>query len=112
MENYLFEKALPKSDDIDPNDLSEILDGFYAEVTKKKEIEGSDEYKNSTLKCVRAGINGYFRKKHCLNIISDHHFIQTNETFKGVTRVNKVKGHGEIDSLLSIESEDFDKLSA
>ena len=63
LENYLFEKALPKNDDIDPNDLSEILDGFYAEVNKKKEIEGSDEYKNSTLKCIRAGINGYFRKK-------------------------------------------------
>ena len=55
---------------------------------------------------------GISEKKHCLNIISDHHFIQTNETFKGVTRVKKVEGHGEIDSLLSIESEDIDKLSA
>ena len=63
LEDNLYEKALPKIDDIDTDDLPKILYGFYAEVTKKKETGGCNEYKNLTLKFIRAGINTYVRQK-------------------------------------------------
>ena len=46
-----------------------------------------------------------------LDIVSDHQFIQANEMFKGITRVNKKEGRGEIEPFLPIEPEDFQKLS-
>ena len=66
---------------------------------------------NSTMKCIRAGINRYYKTSRSLDMISDPRFIQENEMFKGMARVGKDEGRGEINSHSSILPEHFKKLS-
>ena len=105
--NYLIEKNLSEIDEIETNELSRVLEDFYSETCKKKGDQG--DYKNSTFKCIPAGINRHYKATHSLDIISDQRLVQANEMFKGV---NKEQGHDETESLPSIEPEDQDKLSA
>ena len=108
--NYLIEKGLPELDDIPTEELPNALENFYSETCKKK--GNNEEYKNSTFKCIRAGINRHYKATRSLDIISDPRFIQVNEMFEGKSRVNKEEGHGEIESLPCIKPEDFDQLSS
>ena len=99
-------------EDIENDDLPNILTNFYTEVSKKKKgVNGDFEYKNTTLKCIRAAINRHFRETQSLDIIADHHFIAANEMFKGIQQKGKNEGRGEVESLPSIEEGDFQKLS-
>ena len=82
---YLLEKNYPVLEDITTDDLPSILSDFYTEVSKKKSsYDGSKEYKNTTLKCIRSEINRYFRETRSLDIISDPRFISSNEMFQGM----------------------------
>lgn len=109
LNDYLKEKKLPKVDNIETKDLPQILSDFYTEL-RKVDCEG--EYKTSTLKCIRAAINRYFKEKRSLDILQDQRFIQSNEMFKGVTRKAKAEGRGEVESRPPIEPEDMKKISA
>ena len=111
-DNYLAKKDLPNADEINTEDLPNALEDFYPGNSKKNATaDGSTEYKNSTMKCIRAGINRYYKAARSLDIISDPRFIQANKIFKGIARAGKDEGCGEIDSCNSIFPEDFDKLS-
>ena len=80
---------MPQVDEITTEQLPDALENFYSEITKKKIGSGTAEYKNSTLKCIRAGINRYYKSNRSLDIIADPKFIQANEMFKGMSRINK-----------------------
>ena len=64
--NYLIEKDLSDIENIQTDELPNILEDFYSEICKKK--GESAEYKNSTVKCIRAGINRHFKSTRSLDI--------------------------------------------
>lgn len=107
--DYLKEKNLPDSETISSDDLPAVLSDFYTEL-RKSDSEG--EYKTSTLKCIRAAINRYYKSKRSLDILSDPRFIMSNEMFTGVTRKAKKEGRGEVDSRPPIEEEDMKRISS
>lgn len=107
--DYLKECKLPGQDDIETDQLPQILSDFYTEL-RKADCEG--EYKTSTLKCIRAAINRYYKGKRSLDILQDPRFIISNEMFKGVTKKAKEDGRGEVNSTPPIEEEDLKKVSA
>lgn len=106
--DYLAEKEKPDADTISTDDLPDILSDFYTEL-RKSDAEG--EYKTSTLKCIRAALNRYFKGTRSLDILSDPRFICSNEMFSGVTKKAKEEGRGEIDSRPPIEEDDMKKIS-
>ena len=128
---YLEEKCLPKVDDILTSDLPNILSDFYVEVKKKNRkpvVQESprtqarrslsrgnknqlDEYKNSSLKCIHAALNRYFRHERGIDIISNELFIEANEMFRGVTKVARKEGRGNIEHKQAISEEDLKKQS-
>ena len=110
-DNYLAEKQLPSVDEILTNNLLGALEDFYSENIKETTADGSTKYKNSTMKCIQAGINQYYKVSRSLDIILDPCFIQAIEIFKGIARVQKDEGFGEIDSYSSNLPKDFDELS-
>ena len=107
LEEYLNEKHSQKLEDIETHELPKILSDFYTEICKKKPIGDEIEYKNSTLKCMRAGLKRYFKEKCCIDIVSDSKFKRTNKMFSAATKKSKVEGRSEIESLPSIEPEDL-----
>ena len=110
-QEYLAEKNLPACDDIPIEDLPDVLYNFYTEVCKKKPGKSDTyEYKNSTLKYMRAGLNRHFKETKTIDIIAGSHFIKANKMFKGVTRLNKEEGRGEVESMPSINPEDMKTL--
>lgn len=106
--DYLKEKQLPNADTITTENLPDVLMDFYTELRK---VDGEGEYKTSTLKCIRAAINRYYKDKRCLDIIANPAFIKSNQMFKGVTSKAKEEGRGETDSRPPIEPEDLQQLS-
>ena len=105
MQEYLAEKDYPTIDEITDNNLPDVLYNFYSETCKKKpnpDTGDEQEYKNSTLKCVRAALNRYFKEKRCVDIIVDGCFIKTNEMFKAVTKINKEEGRGDVEDLKTL----------
>ena len=121
--DYLNEKDLPKIDDIADLDLPQILSDFYTEIKKKesppkkgkseqKHNENQDlEYKNSSLYCMRAALNRYFKEKQGLDIISNENFIKTNEMFKGVTKKGRREGRGSSEHKNPITEADMNLIS-
>ena len=125
---YLVEKQLGPENEIATEDLPQILSDFYVELKKKniKKIahklddsgkvipesnQECEEYKNTSLKCIRAALNRHFKATRNLDIIANEQFIQCNEMFQGITKKGKCEGHGEIDSKPPIEPEDMQKIS-
>ena len=112
-EDYLAKTQDKSLDEIPDNDLPPLLNGFYSEVCKKKLDKNGkiQEYKTSTLKCIRAGLNRHFKATRSIDIITDQRFIQCNEMFKGVACIGKAEGWGEMNSFPKIEDQDMEKLS-
>ena len=137
---YLAEKGLKPLDEITTEELPNILSDFYTEVKKKeksppkkkkkskrplKEVncdteeldsqnsvyQEEEEYKNSSLKCMRAALNRYFKETKGLNIITNENFIQANEMFRGVTKKGRREGRGSSDHKNPINDDDMKKLS-
>lgn len=106
--DYLKEKKLATLEETLTENLPNILSDFYTELRK---ADGENDYKISTLKCIRAALNRHFKEKRGVDIISDPRFIQANEMFKGVARKAKKEGRGEVDSKPPIEPEDLKKIS-
>lgn len=106
--DYLKEKKLPNAETVETKDLPDILMDFYTELRK---ADGEGEYKTSTLKCIRAALNRYYKDTRCLDIIANAAFIKSNQMFKGVTSKAKEEGRGETDSKPPIEPEDLQQLS-
>ena len=125
---YLVEKSLKPETEITDGELPQILSDFYVELRKKKVKKiahklgkdgkvipehdiTDDDYKNTSLKCIRAALSRHFKATRNLDIINNKHFIQCNEMFQGVTKKWKREGRGEVDSKPPIEEEDMLKIS-
>ena len=67
-DNSLGEKGMESIDEISTEDLPEASEGFCTETCKKGKHDGED-YKNSTLKCIQAGINRHFKATCSINNI-------------------------------------------
>lgn len=107
LNDYISEKEIAKSiDDITDDKLPDLLFDFYTEVRSTK----NQTYKNTTLRCLRAGINRYIKEKRSINIVEDQRFIKSNEMFKGVQKEGKKIGKGSIKHKEIIESEDMERL--
>ena len=126
LREYLDEKGMPILEEVCDAELPKLLSDFYTEVKKKEKSPNSkkkgtkktksptvsdEEYKNSSLQCMRAALNRYFKEKRGLNIISNETFIQANEMFRGVTKEGRRKGRGSCDHKPPITPEDMEKLS-
>ena len=121
---YLQEKDLPIVELLTTEELPPILSDFYSEVKKKnptKNTKGKNnldendappcqEYKTSSLKCIRAALNQYFRSERGLDIISNEKFIKANEMFTGVTKTARQEGRGSVQHKEVITDEDLAKL--
>ena len=98
-------------EEVTTDDLAKILYDFWSEVSPtekglqqrkktqiKKEINSENEdeprYSNSTLSCIRAGINRHLKTKRGVDMISDTRFTKANEMFKAVTKEGKKNGMG------------------
>ena len=131
--DYLIKRDLPDPDTILTPDLPQILEHFYASVSKKPketdpEVSSSDEeddptevnpnaailpqrkksknYKNTSMKALHAGIARYYKEKRSIDIISNELFIHANSVFTGILQLNKESGLGDIQSKREIS--DFD----
>ena len=121
---YLIEKDYPGPDDIDTLDLPSILEHFSSAVCKKpsnadvsSESESEQEnnspttntdasvlpaqkkkknYKNTSMKAIRAAIARYYREKRSIDIMSNEAFLRANSVFTGILQVNKEQGLGNI----------------
>lgn len=107
-QDYLSEKNLADAYTIPTSDLPDILEQFYTELRK---ADGQGEYKISTLKCIRAALNRFFKETCSLDIIANPKFIRSNEMFQGVTKKAKEEGRGETNSMPPIEPEDLQRIS-
>ena len=92
LKDYLFDKKLPKLDDIidDRSTLSAILYDFYAAIKPQK----GEDYSVQTLKCIRSGLARHLRGSIGVDIIKDSEFTKANEMFRAVTVHSKKKGKG------------------
>lgn len=107
LNDYLKEKEIAENlDAVSDEQLPQVLFDFYTEVRSTK----NQTYKNTTLRCLRAGINRYVKEKRSIDIVLDRRFIQTNEIFKGIQKEGKKLGKGSIKHKDVIESEDMEKL--
>ena len=127
---YLAEKNLPAIEDILDVNLPKVLFDFYTEVKKKdktprknpkknksnvpevkEQCENIDEYKNSSLKCMRAALNRYFIEKRGINIITNERFLQANEMFRGVTKKARREGRDSSEHKEAINEDEMKTLS-
>ena len=96
---YLVKKGYPELEAIETPQLPPILTNFYSELKKKNadqsdenDVEDSYEYKNSTLRAIRASLVRYFKDTRRVDIICNEMFIEANDMFLALTNVNKEKG--------------------
>ena len=105
--NFLLLKRLPKVDDIPLEDLNEILFDFYSSVKPQKK----DDYSVQTLKCLRSGLNRYFRKNRGIDITADSMFVKANEMFEAVKVNAKKEGRGVKRSTPPITPIDLERIA-
>ena len=87
---FLAVKSYGNIDDIPTQDLDRILFEFYSSIQPQKK----DDYSVQTLKCIRAGLNRYFRTTRGIDIAKDSMFVKANEMLKAVQVDAKKKGLG------------------
>lgn len=105
---YLVKKGIANTiTEVTTKDLPEVLFQFYSEVRTVK----SETYKNTTLKCLRSGINRFMKETRSINIVSDPRFIRCNELFKCVQKQGKKQGKGTVQHKDVIESQDLERLN-
>ena len=96
-------------DEIPDEDLPQILTKFHTDVRTKKTGEN---YKTSSFKVIRAGLNRYFKVKRSIDIVSDERFTRANLAFDGVQVKAKKMGKGVVNSTPHISKEDLSRISA
>ena len=104
---YLEHNSLPILEEVLNADLPKILFDFYTGVEPLK----GGIYSVQTLKCIRAGLNRYFRKARGIDIIKDTQFVQTNEMFKSVAVKAQKEGKGIFNSTKPIAQDDLQKIT-
>ena len=90
LNRFLHIKGHPEVENILTEDLDQILFEFYSSVQPQKK----NDYCVQTLKCMRAGLNRYFRQERGIDIAKDSMFTRANEMLKAVQIDAKKKGLG------------------
>ena len=115
LKGYLIEKNHPDLNNIPNIELNEILGNFYTELKKKKvdtnDEQTSDEYRNTTLRCIRGALVHYFKDIRGIDIIKNETFLTSNEMFLAMMKVNKEKGLGDIVSYRPVVPTDMQKIA-
>ena len=88
---YLEKKHKPILEEDLDSELPDILCDFYFSIRTKTT---KNTYSVQSQKCIRAGLNRYFKKTCGINIITDTRFIQANEVFDGCKAKAKKEGKG------------------
>ena len=105
---FLAQKNLPKVDDLEiDSSLDDILADFYASVQPQKK----DDYSVQTLKCIRSGLNRYFRQHRGIDIAKNTMFVRANEMLKAVQVDAKKKGLGVKKSYPAISEIDLERIA-
>ena len=104
---YLQLKSHPKIDELNSVQLNGILYDFYSEVQPQKK----DGYCVQSMKCMRSGLNRYFRKEMGIDITQDSEFVQANEMFKAVCVEAKRNGKGAKRSTPKISQIDLERIA-
>ena len=121
--DFLIEKGYEDADAIPTEDLPQILEQFYSCVSKKPSTDDPQEseddqeddntsknpyaaimpprkkkknYKNTSMKAIRAALARYYHDKCSVDIISNEHFLRANAVFNGILQLNKESGLGNI----------------
>ncbi len=101
---YGQEKNIPSLDEISEDNLPDILFTFYL-----YQQDGA-EYKLSSIKCIRAGLNRHLKETRNIDIIADVWFTKTNELFCGVAAKARKEGCGCVSNFPVIEDEDLKQI--
>ena len=104
---FLAMNKLPNVDAIPVEDLDNILSDFYSSVRPQKK----DDYSVQTLKCLRSGLNRYFRKMRGIDITTDNKFVKANEMFEAVKVNAKKEGRGVKKSTPPITPIDLERIA-
>ena len=80
LREFVLLNQMQNIDAVSTVDLGEILYKFYRSMKPQKK----DGYCVQTIKCIRPGLNRYFRKERGFDISSDQEFVKANEIFKAV----------------------------
>ena len=104
---FLRVRGLGEIEEIDDLDLPKVLGKFYTDVRTKK---NGEQYKTSSFKVLRAGLNRYFKRTRNIDIVSDQRFVNANLLFDGVQVNAKKKGKGVTKSTQQISSEDMTRI--
>ena len=105
--SFLQLKGLSKVEDLDDSELSEVLFDYYSSVQPQKK----DEYSVQSLKCMRAGLNRYFKKSRGIDIIADPAFVKANQMFEAVKVDAKKNGRGVKKSTPAISDIDLERIA-
>ena len=100
---YLTEKQIGTIEEVCDGDLPKIMLEFY---TNLRKIDGGD-YCVQSMKCIRAGINRYFKAECGIDIIDNEKFTKANEMFCGVNKRKRAEGKGSTKSTSVICPEDM-----
>ena len=88
---YLLVNNLPNVEDLQVDSgLDQVLADFYASVQPQKK----EDYSVQTLKCIRSGLNRYFRQFKGIDIAKNPMFVKANEMLKAIQVDAKKKGLG------------------
>ena len=136
--DYLIESDLPSVDLVETEQLPKILENFYSSVCKKPKnsdnYESTDSeddtadkqnpglavmprckkkknYKNTSMRAIRAAIGRYYKEKRSIDIISGEPFIRVNSVFIGILQLNKESGLGNIESKPELSDLDISTLT-
>ena len=112
--DYLIEQNHPNFEDIPNTDLPNILKNFYSKVKKRKTVtdgQDSEDYNNTTFRCIHGGHSYYFKDTHKTDIIKNKDFLCANDMFLAMAKVNKQNGLGNINSYPPIVPSDLKLIS-
>ena len=70
-----------------------------------------DDYSVQSLKCMRSGLNRYFRKQKGIDITNDSIFVKANEMFEAVKVNAKKQGRGVKKSYPPITQIDLERIA-
>ena len=135
---FLDQNSLPNIDKVTDQDLPGVIEDFYVALRSKRKLEEKESLKDfvmdtkhpknvqdlnsaqeddnkdcmysiSTMKSIRAALNRYFKDTRKIDITADTNFINANEIFKGLMKINKQNGRGTIVHKKPINEEDLTK---
>ena len=106
LDQYILEKDLPTIENTPDAELPRLLECFYTDLCTKT----GEMYKLQSLKCIRAGLNRYFKEERSVDIIADIHFNKTNEMFWGMAKITRKAGLRATNSFPVIPDEDMEHL--